>query len=220
MLIADDVIEHLALHRLSYAAGRPIDRWHTLPGFLDQGVAARIWRACQGADFRTFCGYMRPGERGYRNEFHEPDPENTYISVHRRSEQLDPLLRELEQAMGSEQTLEVLRELTGEPLRRLGRVSTLTCWDPESFATPHTDSGAAEGGARLVLWVWFTESWQDSFGGMTGFQWPSMAEPYTLLPEFNRAVLFRPFGGSFHWVTPITEQAPQKSRFTWTLHYC
>jgi hypothetical protein len=220
VLIANEIIENTDNHRRAYAAQQPIARWHTLPGFLREGVAQRIWRACESAEYRTFCGYMRPGETGYRNEFHEPDPQNTYISVHKRSEQLAPLLVELEQAMGSPETLAVLRELTGEPLERLGRVSTLTCWEPESFAAPHTDSGVTEGGARLVLWIWFASAWQRAFGGTTGFQWPSMAEPITMLPEFNRAVLFRPFSGSFHWVTPLTPSAPQKARFTWTLHYC
>lgn len=219
MLITDVIARDVRRHRESFCHAAPMERWLTLPDFLDGASAARIWRACRAAQYRTFCGYMVPGEQGYRNEFHEPNLVNTYISVHRRSLELAEPLRELERAMGSAETLDLLRAMTGEPLERLGQVSTLSCWEEDCFVTPHTDSGKLDGGAKLVLWIWFCSQWRPEYGGITGFQWPHMREPYALLPEFNRAVLFRPFDGSFHWVTPVGANAPRKARFTWTLHY-
>lgn len=197
-----------------------------LPGLLvvnrllDEVSAGMLRAACSQGDYATYCVFTKEEEPGkFQSRFTEPEEGATYVTIHHRARGPSPQLLAVRDRLASPEVIQFLNRMTGLSLSRLGQPDVLTLWEAWSFIEPHTDMGTSGEPPKLVISLSLTEGWKPEYGGRTTFAWSNAQRSITLEPRFNQAVIFAPFEGSVHWVEQLTEAAPPRTRFTWTLHY-
>ncbi len=216
--IAPSVMRSRSAIRDSFHSDYPLPRFAVIPNFLRQTLIKPLVRACQQAEYATFCAYRGSKDGEMRNEFCEPNEGFLYLSIHQRPTRPVEELVRLRHLFAEPQTIAEISEIAGIKLDRLIEPDALTCWGPESFLEGHTDHSPGST-AKLVVSLSLTTAWRATFGGTTVFAWRGLNRAVRVRPRLNTAVLFTPFSGSWHWVEQISENAPPRRRFTWTVFF-
>ena len=203
--------------RDSFRSHDPLPRFAVIEDFLNPGLLKRAVACCQRAQYSTFCAYTRSEDmRAMKEEFCEPNGKSIYVSVHERL--LDPVALDcLREAFEDKATISALSAMTGIPLMTSSG-GLLTCWQPGSFLECHTDY-APGSKTRLVVSLSLTGRWRPSYGGMGVFSWGDAPRRVRVPPRRNAAVLFVPYARSYHWVEQVSDKAPPRRRFTWTVQF-
>jgi hypothetical protein len=214
------IVERSAQLRAAFASESPLADLVIIPDLLSTVYLEQALAGCDAAPLATFCGYAPADDpQAVRNEFFEPVEGPLYVTIHQRPTGPIPQLQELHDLFVAEQTLVAMEALTGIALSRDGHRSVLTSWGPWSFLGRHCDAATGSRPNRLVISLSLTRSWQRRFGGLTGFQWNGTGPTLWVEPHLNTAVVFRAFLGSVHWVEQIAGDAPERTRYTWTMVY-
>jgi hypothetical protein len=218
-VINPEVLRDRAALRARFQSGQPLPKWLVISDFLAPQALDIALEECRTAEMATFCSYQVTAESPVvHNGFCEPNAEHVYATVHARSVHPLPRLSRLGEALATRESVQALSEMTGLELSAQdGEV--LTGWDPWSFFQPHDDRGNPEDLAQLVVSLSLTARWDPRYGGTTVWVCESTGGAVRLEPRLNTAVVFTPMAGSLHWVEQITEHAPSRTRFTWTLRY-
>ena len=215
--ISPYVLRHRSLHRENFHSDDPLPRFTVIPNFLRKHVARHVVAACQNARYATYCGYSRPKSQEVISEFCEPNERDVYVTVHARPIRPIAALTALSAAFRKRETLHALSELIGIQLSKVGG-DVLTCWPPGSFLESHNDF-SPDGDAKLILSLSLAAGWRASYGGTTVYAWSGLNRAVRIQPDSNKAVLFVPFAGSAHWVEQLSQSAPSRRRFTWTIFF-
>jgi hypothetical protein len=205
----------------AFQSPQPLKDLIVLRHLLAPEPLQELLNACQTITWRNYAVWSTekegaPLQSGYEEML---NPDWYYLSLHQRPSEYPDAFKRIEALMGNDATLQLLSEMTGLKLSRLGYPNTLTGWGPDCFLGAHCDAGKNEEPASLVISLSLAQNWDRDFGGSTEFQWQGGEEKITVWPQCNQAVLFAPHLGSYHWVNPIYSHAPQGRRITWTLHY-
>ncbi|WP_461481388.1 2OG-Fe(II) oxygenase [Porticoccus sp.] len=199
----------------------PLRDFAVVSSFFTEQTAATLIQALGDISFSHYCVWSPShSEHDLEKAFREPDPNYPHLTVHARPRQLNnEVFERVAKSLGSPDTLQWLSTISGRQIAYMDPRHVLTRWGPGSFLGPHLDAGSADDPVALVLSISLTQEWRREWGGETVFAWTDSNARVTSYPKLNQAVLFAPHSGSFHWVEPIAESAPDSMRHTWTLHY-
>lgn len=207
--------------RAEFSSERPLKDFIILENFLLDPVAKHVEQACRESAYSTRCLYQRDGERELHWDFFEPQAGYNYGAIIQRARDLPASLRELVASFESRPFLDFLSHLSGvELLSPRIWCNSLTCLEAGDFLNPHSDSEhMSPDDDRIVVNISLTRDWRKEYGGITSFLWAGEETGASVVPAYNSAIIFRANERSRHWVSQLTDEAPARQRFTWTLTY-
>ena len=213
------LFEQIEEIQIKFRGSNPLLNFIHLNDFLEISIAKKILSELNSTSYDTYCAYsLNETGNNIITGFCEPNEAYFYTTIHKRPIEEISSLETLYDYFSKKNVISFLSSLCGERLSRIGDKHILTYWPTGSFLDYHTDDGRGNYRVKLVLSISFTLGWKKSFGGITEFNWNIGDEIFKLKPKFNSAFLFRPFSGSFHRVTQVSEKS-KSNRFTWTIHF-
>jgi Rps23 Pro-64 3,4-dihydroxylase Tpa1-like proline 4-hydroxylase len=200
-----------------FNARDPLRKFALIGDFFKSEVAERIYEFCEQSHFpQLFKYYVR---EDLDLPYIDAERDIDCVFAQKRIEQTPTDLSEMKATIGSPRIREFLTAATGINMTdRSDFATSLTLMGPGDRIERHDDADGGQQVVRLVVVLSLAKSWSAENGGVAKYQWSDVDHCVEVVPRFNEAVLFGPFPGATHWVTPVRRGAP-RGRYALTMSF-
>jgi Rps23 Pro-64 3,4-dihydroxylase Tpa1-like proline 4-hydroxylase len=203
-------------HQRSRFAEHPA-RVVAIDDFLDADLARRLNRfLAEEADFYVEYGTYTEDPVDESTFTNAPDDDRFFRMrklagtkpEHRMSLNALTYLR-FRSSLGEPEILSFFEHIAGVPLRSTDDVG-VHAMKTGDFLRPHSDANKDR---QLAFIIYLSETWSQDYGGVLEVL-ASDGSITRIVPRFNMLVAFDVLADSQHLITPITDAAGERSRFT------